>query len=191
MEELRKTEGFLCHLGRELFSGRKGLNDPYGFPGGFPEWDDLFNAFEKYGTIENIMELYMDIAALYHKILSGENVYSFFGSGSSGRKMAQDYFVKTIAPFFSDEIFKDSYIGEKMRSKIDNWKRQGDEFNVQDKLVNKIRLKMEKIHNHEYTDMLEFEKWYENMLVFGSPNCSNDGFEDSDLDFFEYFGNSD
>ena len=181
MEELRKTEGFLCHLGRELFSGRKGLNDPYGFPGGFPEWDDLFNAFEKYGTIENIMELYMDIAALYHKILSGENVYSFFGSGSSGRKMAQDYFVKTIAPFFSDEIFKDSYIGEKMRSKID----------VQDKIVNKIRLKIEKIHNHEYTDMLEFEKWYENMWFFGSPNCSNDGFEDSDLDFFEYFGNSD
>ena len=188
MEELRKTEGFLCHLGWELFSGRKGLNDPYGFPGGFPEWDELFNAFEKYGTIENIMELYMDIAALYHKILSGENVYSFFGSGSSGRKMAQEYFLKKIAPFFSGEIFKDSYIGEKMKNKIDKFVEKGDDFIVQDKLVNKIRLKMDKFHNHEYTDMLEFEKWYENMWHFGSPNCSNDGFEDSNSDFFEYFG---
>ena len=46
---------------------------------------------------------------------------------------------------------------------------------------------MEKFHNHEYTDMLEFEKWYENMWLFGPPNCSNDGFEDSDSDFFEYY----
>ena len=183
MEELRKTEGFLCHLGWELFSGRKGLNDPYSFPGGFPEWEEIFDAFEKYGTIENIMELYMDIAALYHKILSGENVYSFFGSGNSGSKMAQDYFLKTIVLFFSDEIFKYSYIGDKSKKNIDKFvekqKRQGDEYNIQDKLVNKIRLKMEKFHNHEYTDMLEFEKWYENMWQFGS----NDDYEDSDYYF--------
>ena len=125
----------------------------------------------------------MDIAALYHKILSGENVYSFFGSGSSGRKMIQGYFLITIAPFFSDKNF---LIGEKLKSKIDKFvekqKRQGDEFNVQDKLVNKIRLKMEKFHNHEY-----FEKWYENMWLFGPPICSNDGFEDSDSDFVEYY----
>ena len=42
------------------------------FPGRFPEWENLFDAFEKYGTIENMMEVYFEIqrlAALHHKIL--------------------------------------------------------------------------------------------------------------------------
>ena len=90
------------------------------FPGRFPEWEDLFDAFEKYGTIENMMEVYFEIqriAALHHKILFEENKFSLLG----GNYLAQDYFLTRIAPYFSEEIFKDSYIGEELKKEIDNF----------------------------------------------------------------------
>ena len=34
---------------------------------------------------------------------------------------------------------------------------------ILEKHVSKLGLKFEQFHNHEYTDMLNFEKWYERM----------------------------
>ena len=65
------------------------------------------------------MEVYFEIqriAALHHKILFEENAYSFFGSGSY---LAQDYFLTKIAPYFSEEIFGESYIGEELKKEVD------------------------------------------------------------------------
>jgi len=204
MEKLRRTEDFLGHLDWELFSGRKGLNNPYNL-GRFPEWENLFDAFEKYGTLENMMEVYFDIqriAALHHKILFTENVDSFIGSGGY---LAQDYFLTRIAPYFSNEIFEDSYIGEELKNEIGNfvdqyrsdqykdffsdvfWQCHGGD-DIQKKLLNKIRLKFERFHNHEYTDMLKFEELYERMWHFTElDQISNDGYEDSDSDYGGYY----
>ena len=91
---------------------------------------------------------------------------------------------------------------------------------ILEKHVSKLGLKFEQFHNHEYTDMLNFEKWYEGMwqdfgprhfepMHFGpmhfGPICisamhfgpikngSNDGYEesDSDSDYYDYGGYSD
>ena len=60
---------------------------------------------------------------------------------------------------------------------------------VQKKLLNKIRLKFERFHNHEYTDLLDFEKWYERMWHFPRQyeldQISNDGYEGSDSDYYD------
>ena len=110
--QLKSCYRLCTYLETSLFSGR------------FPKWEDLFDAFEKYGTIENMMEVYFEIqriAALHHKILFEENKYSFFGSGSY---LAQDYFLTRIAPYFSEEIFGESYIGEELKKEIDNFVAQ-------------------------------------------------------------------
>ena len=63
---------------------------------------------------------------------------------------------------------------------------------MQKKLLSKIRLKFERFHNHEYTDMLDFEKWYERMWHFPRQyeldQISNDGYEDSDPDYNSVYG---
>jgi len=193
MEKLRRTEDFLGHLDWELFSGRKRLNYPYNL-GRFPEWENLFDAFEKYGTIENMMEVYFEIqrlAALHHKILFTENVYSFIGSGGY---LAQDYFLTRIAPYFSEDIFNASYIGEELKEKIDNFADQYHRgYDIQKRLLNKIRLKFERFHNHEYTDLLKFEECYERMCRFPKQydQISDDGYEDSDSDYGGYYYDSD
>jgi hypothetical protein len=66
---------------------------------------------------------------------------------------------------------------------------------ILEKHVSKLGLKFEQFHNHEYTDMLNFEKWYERMWQDFGPikNGSNDGYEesDSDSDYYDYGGYSD
>ena len=63
---------------------------------------------------------------------------------------------------------------------------------IQKKFLNKIRLKFERFHNHEYTDMLKFEELYERMWHFTElDQISNDGYEDSDSDYGGYNYDSD
>ena len=84
------------------------------------------------------MEVYFEIqriAALHHKILFEENAYSFFGSGSY---LAQDYFLTRIAPYFSEEIFGESYIGEELKKEIDNFVAQYDIWQIYAHRGNKI-----------------------------------------------------
>ena len=65
---------------------------------------------------------------------------------------------------------------------------------IQERLLNKIRLKFERFHNHEYTDMLKFEEWYERIWHFPRQyeldQISNDGYEDSDSDYGGYYYDS-
>ena len=54
---------------------------------------------------------------------------------------------------------------------------------IQKRLLNKIRLKFESFHNHEYTDLLKFDDWYDRMCCFPMSQyeldqISNDGYED-------------
>ena len=63
-------------------------------------------------------------------ILIKENVYSFIGSGGY---LAQDYFLTRIAPYFSEEIFNASYIGEELKKKIDNF---ADQYHRGNKIYN-------------------------------------------------------
>ena len=44
--------------------------------------------------------------------------------------MAQDYFLTSIAPYFSEEIFDDSYIGEELKKEIDNTVDQYQRGNI-------------------------------------------------------------
>ena len=70
------------------------------------------------------------LATLFLLILIKENVYSFIGSGGY---LAQDYFLTIIAPYFSKEFFKDSYIGEELKKEIDNFV---DQYRRGDKIYN-------------------------------------------------------
>ena len=87
-----------------------------------------------------MMEVYFEIqriAALHHKILFEENAYSFFGSGSY---LAQDYFLTKIAPYISEEIFGESYIGEELKKEIDNFVAQyhrGNKFIIDGLIITK------------------------------------------------------
>ena len=54
-----------------------------------------------------------------------ENKYSFLGS-----YLAQDYFLTWIAPYFSEEILDDSYIGEELKKEIDNTVDQYQRGNI-------------------------------------------------------------
>ena len=64
---------------------------------------------------------------------------------------------------------------------------------IQERLLNKIRLKFERFHNHEYTDLLKFEECYERMCRFPKQydQISDDGYEDSDSDYGGYYYDSD
>ena len=67
------------------------------------------------------------LATLFLLILIKENVDSFIGSGGY---LAQDYFLTRIAPYFSNEIFEDSYIGEELKNEIGNFvdQYQSDQY---------------------------------------------------------------
>ena len=84
------------------------------------------------------MEVYFEIqriAALHHKILFEENIHLFFGSGSY---LGKDYFLTSIAPYFSEEIFGESYIGEELKKEIDNFVAQYDIWQIYAHRGNKI-----------------------------------------------------
>ena len=70
-----------------------------------------------------------------------------------------------------------------------------DSYDIQKKLLYKIRLKFERFHNHEYTDLLEFEGWYERICRFPKQyeldQIADNGYEDSDSDYGGYYYDSD